>query len=88
MVAADIMSHCCECIAWPIPHFIVPALSLTSLRIFRTDATAGFSTVAKDAAAQLIWPIIVEEVMTVEEWIASLKGESLKREGEVIKSKV
>jgi hypothetical protein len=56
--------------------------------MFRTDATAGFSTVAKDAAAQLIWPIIVEEVMTVEEWIASLNGESLKREGEVVKSKV
>ncbi|RTE70311.1 hypothetical protein BHE90_015297 [Fusarium euwallaceae] len=38
-----------------------------------TDATAGFTTKAKDAATQLIWPLIAESVITVEEWTSSLR---------------
>ncbi|KAH8817358.1 Isochorismatase-like protein [Xylogone sp. PMI_703] len=34
------------------------------------DATAGFSNALKDAATDLIWPIIVEEVLTVDEWLS------------------
>ncbi|KAH6615378.1 Isochorismatase-like protein [Boeremia exigua] len=33
-----------------------------------TDATAGFSTAHKDAATNLIWPIIADQVKTVHEW--------------------
>ncbi|TGO38950.1 hypothetical protein BHYA_0064g00460 [Botrytis hyacinthi] len=36
------------------------------------DATAGFTTVAKDAATDLIWPLFANEVLTVEEWKNSL----------------
>lgn len=36
------------------------------------DATAGFTTVAKDAATDLIWPLFANEVLTVEEWKESL----------------
>ncbi|KAI5460147.1 Isochorismatase-like protein [Mariannaea sp. PMI_226] len=35
-----------------------------------SDATAGFSTAVKDAATDLVWPIIVEKVQTVDEWIS------------------
>ncbi|KAL1638770.1 hypothetical protein SLS58_008584 [Diplodia intermedia] len=38
-----------------------------------TDATAGFSTAAKDAATNLIWPLIADEVKTVNEWTAALQ---------------
>ncbi|KAK1456967.1 hypothetical protein CCUS01_09847 [Colletotrichum cuscutae] len=34
-----------------------------------SDATAGFSTEAKDAATNLIWPLIVENVTTVGDWV-------------------
>ncbi|CAD6448454.1 ecb77a03-a94c-42bc-a7a0-b8805ec4927c [Sclerotinia trifoliorum] len=37
------------------------------------DATAGFSTVLKDAATDLIWPLFANEVLTVEEWKKSLE---------------
>ncbi|TEY82777.1 hypothetical protein BOTCAL_0027g00150 [Botryotinia calthae] len=37
-----------------------------------TDATAGFTTVAKDAATSLIWPLFANEVLTVEEWKKTL----------------
>ncbi|KNG48534.1 isochorismatase hydrolase [Stemphylium lycopersici] len=37
-----------------------------------TDATAGFSNAHKDAATDLIWPLIADEVKTVGEWAASL----------------
>jgi hypothetical protein len=40
----------------------------------RSDATAGFSTEAKDAAVKLVWPLFAKSVMTVEEWIQSLSG--------------
>ncbi|KAF7925510.1 uncharacterized protein EAE98_006735 [Botrytis deweyae] len=36
------------------------------------DATAGFNTVVKDAATDLIWPLFANEVLTVEEWKKSL----------------
>ncbi|RAL61088.1 hypothetical protein DID88_010429 [Monilinia fructigena] len=36
------------------------------------DATAGFTTMAKDAATDLIWPLFANEVLTVEEWKKSL----------------
>ncbi|TGO24074.1 hypothetical protein BPAE_0113g00310 [Botrytis paeoniae] len=36
------------------------------------DATAGFTTVAKDAATDLIWPLFANKVLTVEEWKKSL----------------
>jgi hypothetical protein len=39
----------------------------------RKDATAGFSTVQKDAATELIWPGIVDAVVKVSDWAASLK---------------
>jgi len=39
------------------------------------DATAGFTTVAKDAATDLIWPLFANEVLTVEEWKSSLEKE-------------
>ncbi|UQC77845.1 uncharacterized protein CLUP02_03317 [Colletotrichum lupini] len=39
-----------------------------------SDATAGFSTEAKDAATNLIWPLIVENVTTVRDWV--LESES------------
>ncbi|KAF7553382.1 hypothetical protein G7Z17_g3638 [Cylindrodendrum hubeiense] len=39
-----------------------------------TDGTAGFSTAAKDAATNLIWPMIVDRVMTVGEWTSTLKN--------------
>jgi hypothetical protein len=42
--------------------------------IYRTDATAGFSTVQKDVAVEHIWPIIVQDLATVEDWAATLKG--------------
>jgi hypothetical protein len=38
----------------------------------RSDATAGFTTEAKDAAVKLIWPLFAERVMTVKDWIQSL----------------
>ncbi|KAJ0309240.1 hypothetical protein COL516b_003138 [Colletotrichum fioriniae] len=34
-----------------------------------SDATAGFSTAVKDAATNLIWPLIVENVTTVGDWV-------------------
>ncbi|KAK6600112.1 isochorismatase hydrolase [Botrytis cinerea] len=37
-----------------------------------TDATAGFTTVAKDAATSLIWSLFANEVLTVEEWKKTL----------------
>ncbi|KAJ6478763.1 Isochorismatase-like protein [Mycena vitilis] len=40
-----------------------------------TDATAGFTNEAKDAATSLIWPLFANEVTTVEGWIAKKKQE-------------
>ncbi|KAF4466686.1 isochorismatase hydrolase [Fusarium albosuccineum] len=37
-----------------------------------SDATAGFSTKAKDAATDLVWPLIAERVTTVGQWASSL----------------
>lgn len=37
------------------------------------DATAGFTTLAKDAATDLIWPLFANEVLTVAEWKKSLE---------------
>ncbi|KAH6967960.1 Isochorismatase-like protein [Ilyonectria sp. MPI-CAGE-AT-0026] len=39
-----------------------------------TDGTAGFTTAAKDAAVDHVWPLIVEKVTTVGEWISTLKN--------------
>ncbi|RFU34406.1 hypothetical protein B7463_g1947, partial [Scytalidium lignicola] len=36
-----------------------------------TDATAGFTVEAKEAATQLIWPLIADEVFTVLEWVSN-----------------
>lgn len=40
------------------------------------DATAGFSTQLKDVAAEVVWPTIMEEVLTVDEWIARGKDKA------------
>lgn len=40
---------------------------------YRSDATAGFSNAHKDAATNLIWPIIADQVKTVQEWTAMAK---------------
>ncbi|KAF2094072.1 Isochorismatase hydrolase [Rhizodiscina lignyota] len=42
-----------------------------------SDATAGFSIAANDAAVNLVWPLIVDRVLTVEEWAASVAGSKL-----------
>uniref|UniRef100_A0A8H7N2S9 Isochorismatase-like domain-containing protein n=1 Tax=Bionectria ochroleuca TaxID=29856 RepID=A0A8H7N2S9_BIOOC len=34
-----------------------------------SDGTAGFTGAQKDAATDLIWPLIVEKVMKVDEWV-------------------
>jgi hypothetical protein len=44
------------------------------ISLISADGTAGFSGEAKDAAANLIWPIISDQVMTTTEWIKSLAG--------------
>jgi len=41
-----------------------------------SDATAGFSTAAKDAGVELIWPLFVNRVMTTSEYAASLSETS------------
>ncbi|KAK6227624.1 hypothetical protein QIS74_01179 [Colletotrichum tabaci] len=38
-----------------------------------TDGTAGFSTAAKDAATNLVWPLIAERIMTVDEYISQME---------------
>ena len=38
----------------------------------RSDATAGFGTELKDAATKLIWPLFANNVMTTDEFIATL----------------
>ncbi|KAM0752496.1 Isochorismatase hydrolase [Meredithblackwellia eburnea MCA 4105] len=43
-----------------------------------TDGTAGFTTAAKEAAETHVWPLIVDQVMTTDEWIESLGGEASK----------
>lgn len=42
------------------------------LTIFSKDATAGFSVQLHDAAKDIIWPTIVDNVTTVSEWAATL----------------
>ncbi|EHK21603.1 uncharacterized protein TRIVIDRAFT_192081 [Trichoderma virens Gv29-8] len=37
-----------------------------------SNATAGFTIEQKDAAVNLIWPLLVERFMSVEEWAASI----------------
>ncbi|KAJ5116828.1 hypothetical protein N7456_001176 [Penicillium angulare] len=37
------------------------------------DATAGFSTVLKDAATEIVWPTLVGSVLTVDQWAAEAK---------------
>lgn len=37
-----------------------------------SDATAGFGTVKKDAAVNLIWPLFANRVCTVDEWTKSI----------------
>ncbi|KAJ5261182.1 hypothetical protein N7478_011777 [Penicillium angulare] len=37
------------------------------------DATAGFSTELKDAATEIVWPTLVESVLTVDQWAAEAK---------------
>jgi hypothetical protein len=38
------------------------------------DATAGWTVEATTAATDLIWPLFANRVLTVDEWIGSLKG--------------
>ncbi|KAK7430432.1 hypothetical protein QQZ08_002951 [Neonectria magnoliae] len=38
-----------------------------------TDGTAGFTIAVKDAAVNLIWPQITDRVMTVGEWVSTVK---------------
>ncbi|OQE26814.1 hypothetical protein PENSTE_c005G04965 [Penicillium steckii] len=37
------------------------------------DATAGFSKQLKDAATDLVWPTLVEDVLTVDQWTSLQK---------------
>jgi hypothetical protein len=37
-----------------------------------SDATAGFGTIKKDAAVNLIWPLFASKVYTVDEWAKSI----------------
>jgi hypothetical protein len=37
------------------------------------DCTAGFSIEQKNAATDLIWPLFANEVLTVGEWVETLK---------------
>lgn len=41
----------------------------------RSDGTAGFTTAAKDAATNLIWPLFADKVLTVQEWADSLQDQ-------------
>lgn len=47
------------------------------MTIYRTDATAGFSTALKDAATELVWPLLADKVTTVQDWISSLPKSKL-----------
>jgi hypothetical protein len=47
----------------------------------RTDATAGFSTAHKDAATNLIWPLIADQVKTVGKWADTVEGDKQGDEG-------
>jgi hypothetical protein len=49
--------------------------------IGRTDATAGFFTAHKDAATNLIWPLIADQVKTVGEWADTVEGDKQGDEG-------
>jgi len=40
-----------------------------------SDATAGFKTVQKDAATEMIWPLFADKVCTVGDWTQSLEAE-------------
>ncbi|PNP38426.1 hypothetical protein TGAMA5MH_09507 [Trichoderma gamsii] len=35
-----------------------------------SDATAGFSVELRDVAEKVVWPTIVDEVLTIDEWSA------------------
>jgi hypothetical protein len=37
-----------------------------------SDATAGFSDEARRIAAEMIWPLFANSVVTSEEWISGL----------------
>lgn len=63
------MSHSCKDSSDPW-YFL--SWGVDSLLSCSTDATAGFSTAMKDAATQLIWPVIVDEVLSTQDWLASL----------------
>jgi hypothetical protein len=43
---------------------------------YSTDGTAGFSVSLHDAAVNVVWSTIVEEVLTANEWIDQLGGNS------------
>lgn len=36
-----------------------------------TDATAAFSIELKNAAVNLIWPVIADQLLTTEQWVSS-----------------
>jgi len=69
LAIADIMPLSCK------SHncFVTAFVALTWLH-YKTDATAGFSTAHKDAATNLIWPIIADQVKTVHEWTTIVEG--------------
>lgn len=45
---------------------------LTRCTSCSSDATAGFSQALKEAATDVIWPTIVDEVLKTDEWLAQL----------------
>ena len=53
--------------------FLLPFCAPVSDFFYRTDATAGFTNEAKEAATDLIWPLFANEVTTVGDWVANLE---------------
>ena len=53
--------------------FLLPFCAPVSDFFYRTDATAGFTNKAKEAATDLIWPLFANEVTTVGAWVANLE---------------
>jgi hypothetical protein len=42
-----------------------------------TDATAAFSIELEKVATNIVWPVIADQVMTVDQWVSSATKERL-----------
>jgi hypothetical protein len=49
---------------------------LSNFTTSSTDATAGFSNEQVNAGTNIIWPILVNHVLTVDEWATGLTKQS------------